>query len=172
MSRGVRGLVTGVPVEWTGSRSLLGAAGALGMKPGYPLKGQMRVLSGQCLPPGVWSLGCRDGPFFVCALAGLRHFCCSRRGSCPPSYPFLGDMEVGVCDIEFFLPVTAPCYLQVLAIGNLYHCPSPVWDFGIFVLPRTHEGWRRMGCRGRYKIRSYQGGSECTWRTGLLRSSR
>lgn len=73
---------------------------------------------------------------------------------------------------RIFLPMTAPCYLQVLSVGNLYYCPSPVRDFDIFVQPRTRKGWRRMGCRGRYKIRSYRGGSECTWRTGLLRNSR
>lgn len=98
VSRDVRGLVAGVPVARTGAGVLLGAAGALGLEPGCPLKGRMRALSGRCLPPGVWSLGCRDGFSFVCALVELRHFCCSRRGSCPPSYPILGDREGCVRD--------------------------------------------------------------------------
>lgn len=65
VSRGIHGLVTGIPVACTGSRALLGAAGALGLEPGCPLKGRMRVFSGRCLSPGLWSLGCRDGPSFV-----------------------------------------------------------------------------------------------------------
>lgn len=65
VSRGIHGLITGVPVACTGSRALLGAAGALGLEPGCPLKGRMRVLLGRCLSPGLWSLGCRDGPSFV-----------------------------------------------------------------------------------------------------------
>lgn len=44
--RRYRGPAAGSRVAWMGSRALLGAAGALGLKPGCPVKGRMRALSG------------------------------------------------------------------------------------------------------------------------------
>lgn len=88
VSRDIHGLVTGVPVACTGSRALLGAAGALGLEPGCPPEGADAGPFGTMPFARFMELGMPGRAFLCLALVGLRHFCCSRRGSCPPSSRF------------------------------------------------------------------------------------